>query len=100
MLMDALGAAIEAPHVLCLAAAQHATLLLELLHSDGGQRAGAMMDSRFVVDLMDGDGGVHHVRLDDFPLNDGLDGLMDVADNEKKKYELALFEIKTMRTGS
>jgi hypothetical protein len=31
------------------------------------------------MDLVDGDRGVHHVRLDGFLLDDGLDGLVDVA---------------------
>jgi hypothetical protein len=30
-----------------------------------------------VVDLVDGDGGVHDARLDGLLLDDGLDGLVD-----------------------
>jgi hypothetical protein len=66
--------------VALLTAAKDSTLGLELVHGHGWQRSGLMVGSSIVVDLVNGDGGVHNVGLNDLLLNNGLNGLVDVLE--------------------
>jgi hypothetical protein len=54
-------------------------LLLEVGHADSGKSRGPVVLSGVVVNFMDGDGGVDNFRLNDLPLNDRLNGLMNVV---------------------
>lgn len=54
------------------AAAERASLILELVHAHSWQRRCAMMLGSVVVDLVDGNGVVHYVRLDSLLVDDGL----------------------------
>lgn len=76
--VDALRASLELASALVVPA-EHTALLLELVDADRGQVGGAVVLGGVVVDFVDGDGGVYNLRLDDFLLDDGLDGLVDVA---------------------
>jgi hypothetical protein len=76
--VKALGTALEVVTAL-LATAQSATLGLELVDADGRESGGAVVLGSMVVDLVDGDGGVHNLRLDDLLVKDGLNLLVDVA---------------------
>lgn len=78
VLVDALGAPVEVAPALVLAA-KDAALLLELVDANGRKGGGAVMLGGLVVDFVHGDGGVHNLGLDDFLLDDGLDGLMNVV---------------------
>jgi len=76
--VDALGTAVEGGTALVLAA-QGAAVLLELVHADGRQGRRAMMLSRVVVDFVDGHRSVDDLGLDDFLVDDRLDGLVNVV---------------------
>jgi hypothetical protein len=64
--------------VTLFAAAENTTLCLELVHGHGGQSSGLVVGSSIVVDLVDGDGGVDNIGLDNLPVDYGLDSLVDV----------------------
>jgi hypothetical protein len=54
---------------------------LKVLQRDGGQN-GVLVNNRSVVNLLvDGDGGVNVGVLDGLPVDDRLDGLVDVVVN-------------------
>jgi hypothetical protein len=79
-LINALGTALKGLGVLCPAtASQSPTLLLELVHADWRHGGNIVVAGGVVMDLVDGDGGVYHMGLDDFLLYDRLDGFVDVA---------------------
>lgn len=78
--VKALGTALEVVPAL-LAAAQSTALGLELVDADGRESGGTVVLSSVVMDLMDGDGGVHNLRLDHLLVEDGLNLLMDVVVN-------------------
>jgi hypothetical protein len=79
-LINALGTALEGLSVLCLAtASQSPTLLLELVHADWRHGGSIVVAGGVVMDLVDGDGSVYHMGLDDFLLYDRLDGFVDVV---------------------
>lgn len=62
-----------------LAAAEHTTFLLELLHGDGGQFGCVMVFWSVVVRLVDGDGRMNDSGLDSLFLDYGLNGFMDMV---------------------
>jgi len=62
-----------------LTAGKNTTLLLEVLHGDGGKSRGAVVLGGVVVDLMDWDGSVSDVRLDGLLLNHRLNLLVDMV---------------------
>ena len=78
IVVDALGTAVKVAGALVVAA-QDTTLLLELVNAHWRQGGGAVDLGGFVMDLMNRDGGVHDLGLDNFLLDDGLDSLVDVA---------------------
>jgi hypothetical protein len=79
---DVLGDALELVITL-LAAAEDTTLGLELVHGHGWQSGALVVCSSVVVNLVDGDGGVDDVGLDDLLVDNGLDGLVDVLEECK-----------------
>jgi hypothetical protein len=62
-----------------LATAQVATLVFELIHSDGRELGSSVVLSLVLVDLMNRDGGVDDGWLDRLLLYDGLDVLMHMV---------------------
>jgi len=54
---------------------------LELLQTNSGEDSGLVYDRSIGDSLNDGDGGVNVGGLDGLPLDDGLDGLVDVVVN-------------------
>jgi len=78
VVVDALGTAVEVAGALVVAT-EDTALLLELVDAHWGKGGSAVDLGGVVVDLVDGDGGVHDLGLDDLLLDDGLDGLVDVV---------------------
>lgn len=72
---DGLGLTFEGVGVL-LAAAEIASLALELVHGHGGQLGGGVVLWLVLVDLMDRDGGMNHGRLDGLLLDNWLNDLV------------------------
>jgi len=62
-----------------LAAAENTALALELLAGDGREDGGGVVLGSVVVLLVDGDGGVHDMRLNGSAVDNRLDGLVDVV---------------------
>lgn len=67
--------------VALLAATKYTALVLELVHGHGRQSGRLMVGSSVVVNLVNGNGGVNNVRLNDLLLDDRLDSLVDVLRN-------------------
>lgn len=67
------------PIIALLTAAQHTTLVLELVHRDGRQLSRLMILGRIVMRLMHGDSRMHNLGLHNLPLNNWLDRLMDMV---------------------
>lgn len=65
--------------VTLLTASENTTLGLELVHGHGWQSSGLVVGSSIVVNLMDGNSGVNNIGLDDLPVDDWLNGLVDVV---------------------
>jgi hypothetical protein len=65
--------------VTLLATAENTTLLLELVHCHGRESGSLMVGSSVVVNLVDGNGGVDYVGLDDLLLDNRLDSLVNVV---------------------
>jgi hypothetical protein len=74
---DVLGDTLELV-VTLLTAAENTTLGLELVHGHGRQSSGLVVGGSVVVNLVDGDGGVDNIGLDDLLVDNGLDSLVDV----------------------
>lgn len=66
--------------VALLTAGENTALVLELVQGHGGQCSSVVVGRLVMVDLVDGDSGVDHVGLDDFPIDNGLNGLVDVLE--------------------
>lgn len=75
---DVLGYTLELV-VTLVTASQRTSLMLEVTHAHGGQSSSLVVGSRVVVNLVDGDSGVHNIGLDSLLLNDRLDSLVDVV---------------------
>jgi len=76
--VDTLGTSVKLV-VALVVAAEDTALLLELVDAHGRQMGGAVVLSGVVVHFVDGNGCVYNLGLDDFLLDDWLDGLVDVA---------------------
>jgi hypothetical protein len=73
--------------VTLLAAGKSSTLVLELIHSHGGESCGAVVGSLVVVNLVNRNSGVHNVGLDSLLLNNGLNSLVNVLRDVRKTLE-------------
>lgn len=67
--------------VALLTTSESTTLGLKLFERHSRKGGGLVEGSLVMVNLVDWDGGVDDLRLDDLPLNNGLDGLVDVVMN-------------------
>lgn len=70
---------------------QDTALPLELVDAHGRQVGGAMLLGRVVVRFVHGDSGVDHFGLDHFLLEDGLDGLVNVAGEDSVSFRRDCF---------
>jgi hypothetical protein len=78
--VEALSTALKVVTAL-LATAESTTLGLELVDANRRKGGGAVVLGSLVMDLVDGDGGVHNLRLDHLLVKNGLDLLVDVVVN-------------------
>jgi hypothetical protein len=64
--------------VALLTTAENTSLGLELVHGHGGKGSGLMVSSGVVVNLVDRNSGVDNIGLDNLPVHNRLDSLVDV----------------------